>query len=374
MKKLFFLTTTYSALFALFGNLTFAENEMPKLYGQVAKELEFVNQEEKFQYKSHSGITDLENSETRLGAKGSYVFEDLNADYVVELGINSARQDKTGPDDYKDTSGRIRIRLANIKFKTEWGTITVGQDFTPTSSLQTKKFDPLAATGAGLAALGHDNIFEAPVKMVGLGAKYLGRRDGWGYQTPSLKGFNYTVWTDHGDDADLNPATTLGEETWEHVIEYAQELTDGNLNLYVANTVWNQATKEDENYLLFGWNFGMGKFGFSGSLGQSEVTAISTDKTEEKNYLQLGLSYKLSDKNIVAVTFASQAIDKGTSSNDSDKSNLNQVALGWIHQYNKNLKFHVIAYQLEYSEEDEALAETNDNSALVTAAGAILSF
>ncbi|MCB0355671.1 MAG: porin, partial [Bdellovibrionales bacterium] len=192
--------------FFAFISLTLTQSMMAadlKVYGKVSKELQFVDQDEKFNFKSHVGVVENENSESRLGAMGSHVFDDIEVKYHLELGINSSRQDKTAGTNtttYKDTSGRIRIRQSNIKLKSYWGEFTFGQAWTPTAWLQVSVFDPLASTGAGLHALSHDTLIATPVTLLGLGTSYRGRKDGWGYETPSWAGLKFTLWTDHNDD------------------------------------------------------------------------------------------------------------------------------------------------------------------------------
>lgn len=343
-----------------------------KVYGKIAKELQFAKQEDKFNYKSHSGVIDLENHETRLGAKGSRELESFNLKYNLELGINSSRPD-SATTTYKDTSGRVRIRLAYMKFLTQFGNFTFGQDWTPTALLQVKKFDPLASTGAGLHSLAHDYYIETPINIGRLGSEYRGRKDGWSYETPTWAGFKFTIWNDQNDDSDLNPATAVGTEYWEYLLSYEKRWNDLNMNFYLTHRAWDIATKEDERYNLFGWNFEMNQFGFSGSVSQSKEVTKATNKESSKDYLEIGISYKPFDKGTIAVTYGARENNDGVNANDSDIHNFSQVALGYIHQYNEYLRFHAVVFQFKYEEKDASLT-ANDNTALFTNLGAMVIF
>ena len=103
-------------------------------------------------YRSTPQVMNVGNSESRIGVKGSHDVEKFSAHYKLELGVDSTYQNdkynSTGGTAFGKTSGRIRIRLANVKLKTKFGAFTLGQDYTATAKM-VLGLDPLADTSVG---------------------------------------------------------------------------------------------------------------------------------------------------------------------------------------------------------------------------------
>ncbi|WP_372654986.1 porin, partial [Halobacteriovorax sp.] len=74
------------AALAVISTAAHAEMKMPTVYGKLTKNYMHVDQESKFNRKSTPGLVDTDNSESRLGAKGSYeINSSLTAKYTLEL-------------------------------------------------------------------------------------------------------------------------------------------------------------------------------------------------------------------------------------------------------------------------------------------------
>ncbi len=360
-------------LISSFSSQIFASDTI-KPYGRINKELQIVSQDKKFNYKTHSGVVEVENAESLVGVKGSQTVDDLEFSYKIEMGVNSAKPDSAANAEYKATSGRIRVRQALAKVKSSWGTFKFGQTYSLSGMLQTKKLDPLAHTSAGLKSLSHDTNFEVPHAVKSIGSYYRGRKDGWGYKSPELKGLSYSVWTDHNDDSDLDPATTVGIEYWEHMLEYNLSISDAQLTLYLLKITWSAPGKEDESSGLLGWKLGLNKLIFQGSIGRQTETTTATDLEATKAYLQAGVSYKLSDNKTVAFTYGNRATDGGDSTIKTDEYKMNQIAVGYMHDFNDHIRMNLIGYKFTYAEEDATLTDTNDNSGTVIALGTTIKF
>lgn len=366
-----------ASLITTLTGLSIAHAEPVKFYGALTKELRVVEQEEKFNYKTSAGVVDNENYESRLGAKGDYKFnDDLSLDYMLEIGLDSTKVD-SGTTSYSGTFGRIRIRRSWVQFHTNWGKLLAGQTFTPTA-LVTKKLDPLDSTGAALKALGHDGIIATPgsVKIKGIASKYRGFKDGMGYQTPEWGGAKLTFWSDHNGRADLDRSATngVGDEYWETVFDYKRELESMKFGLYAGYTVWNSSGKEKQSSLLVGFDTHFGDFGIMAAVTEEAETTTSTDKESKKSYTQAAVSYQLSEKAKVALTYGNRADDSGSTGTATDKHTLNQIAFGYIRQYTKNVRAHLTVYQFKYTEDDATLAASNDNTATVASLGAFITF
>ena len=122
------------------GSVAIAESSV-SAYGLINKELRYVSQSVEVDADKSAKVTDVDGFETRIGVKGSTPGKGLikSIDGKVELGVNSGG-------DSAGSNGRIRVRLANAKLNlNNAGSITVGQDWTP-SSIFYIKMDPFSGT------------------------------------------------------------------------------------------------------------------------------------------------------------------------------------------------------------------------------------
>lgn len=112
-------------------------------YALINKEVRMFMPDIDAEADSAMKVTDVDGFESRIGIKGSSAGTGFisSADGKIELGTNSAG-------DSAGSNGRIRIRLANLKLNlTDAGSITLGQDWTP-SSIFYIKMDPFSGTVA----------------------------------------------------------------------------------------------------------------------------------------------------------------------------------------------------------------------------------
>ncbi|MCB0355948.1 MAG: porin [Bdellovibrionales bacterium] len=146
------------------------------------------------------------------------------------------------------------------------------------------------------------------------------------------------------------------------------------MNIYLTHRNWDAASKEDEKYNLVGWSFGYAAYSLTGSLAKSSETTIATQKENTQTYLEIGINYQICEKSKLAVTFAQRKDDDGVLDTDADVHKMNQTALGYIYQFSPHVRMHAYVYQFKYREQDSSLAQANDNTAWVGAAGGIVSF
>lgn len=210
MKKQFFILA--SSVLALGAQ---ASDGMPTWYGLVNKEIRYISQDKKAAAPTYSGVTDVDGFESRLGIKGDYNETSIgNVHYKFELGINSNLNSGTD---------RIRIRLGHVDVKNSWGTVRLGQFWTP-GSLAILAADPWMATGSQLFAPDNDDL--AGSKSAN-GARGNGFKDQVAFISPEIAGATITVthWKSNG-------GVQQGDKWYEFDLNYKNQLGSIDFGLF----------------------------------------------------------------------------------------------------------------------------------------------
>ncbi len=121
----------------------------PIIYGHINKEIHYVDQKKEMGYSKVSNIVDVQNAETRLGARGLIpVNENIQTTYNIMLGLDSSNSGTSGG----AGAGRVRLRNADLSFITPYGTIFGGQ-VAEITTVPGIFLDPLITTGVGSAGV-----------------------------------------------------------------------------------------------------------------------------------------------------------------------------------------------------------------------------
>ncbi|WP_417335558.1 porin [Halobacteriovorax marinus] len=352
------------AALAVISTAAQAEMQMPTIYGKVSKNYMHVSQESKFNRKSTPGVVDTDNSESRLGAKGSYdLGNDMTAKYTLELGLNSAKEnDGTG------TSGRIRMRLAKVDLATKFGTLTLGQDYTADSAamLQIDTFSGSVASGVG-----GDYAAYVEGTNSGIGFLYRSRKDLVKYATPVFAGVQYAISVDKNDKRSNDPASTNYDATYTtHLLSFDKKMDAMTLRLQTSMTHWAQAATGDNSNLHFGTVLGFGNLTFKAGWSKEEnksVGGVST-ATDETTRMTAGLTYKMAAHTAkVAYYKAEEDAKRGATTTTEEDS---QISFGYEYGFNKYVSLNTIVSLLDHKETTTA----NNNDATVVSMGAVVKF
>lgn len=361
MKKGITLLAVVAAPFASAMNA-----EMPTVYGKVNKVIAYTDQEDVHGRKTMDGVTDVANSETRMGVKGSVKHEGHEVKYKVELGINSTYTDNG------NTTDRIRIRQAMIGMKTKAGTLKFGQTYTVLAK-QVSNSDPLSSTVA--AANGSDQKMRIDQAKSDIGFDYRSRKDLVAYSTPSLHGLKYSVSYDRDDDNSNDPGTgSYGAGNWEHLLQFKRDFSGLDMELYLGYHKWDEASMGDQSNMVYGANLGYGNFGFNFGMSQAEEESKSTPVvTAEIDRMFAGLTYNMG-KNTFAFTYQTRE-DKNQGNVTGTNFDYTQMAFGINHKCSKHVSLNLTA--LKYEVENKTAGATNkalENDATQVALGMQVKF
>ena len=87
-----------SAVAVLAVSASAQEVKMPTIYGQVNKAILYTSQKKEMGYSKMSNLVDVKNSESRLGAKGTYEVNTLKVNYYAQTNSDLLLQKwKLGP-------------------------------------------------------------------------------------------------------------------------------------------------------------------------------------------------------------------------------------------------------------------------------------
>ncbi|WP_127714676.1 porin [Halobacteriovorax sp. HLS] len=363
MKKLLALASV--AVFA--APVAQAEMKMPTVYGKLNKSYLHVSQEDVYNRKSTPGLVDVDNSESRLGAKGSYDMGTWKANYALEMGFNStAANDGTG------TSGRIRVRLAKVDFETAYGTVTVGQDYTATALavLGIDTFNGTVASGVGA-----DYAAYVQNAASGVGFLYRSRKDLVKYSTPSFGGAKYTISVDKNDDRSNTSTDAGGQPTYfEHLLSFDKDLGMGKLGLHAGMVTWAKSATGDNSNLLFGGKYSMN--GFTVLLGWSQEENKKTNATTdvEKGRMTAGLKYN-HGAHTASLGYYKLENETKVTGGTTTKVEDTQISVGYDHMFNKNVSMNAIFTSLEHKDPAHvAVTNVKNNDATIFSVGTVLKF
>ena len=331
----------------------------PTVYGKINKAMSYSNQDVKSR-KSFSNVRDVDNSESRLGVKGTMEADMLKASYNLELGLNSSNDSDT-------TLGRIRMRMAEIKFESKFGTVAVGQTYTPMSK-KALTLDPLSNTLLGIAHSDQKVIF-ANTKTFGkggLGAIYRARADLISYTTPSFAGITYTVATDKENKMSNSPsAAAYGRTAYEHLLDFNHKMNDWTLNAFAAYQMTGDASVKSDTDLFYGVKVGLQGFDVAFSMTNSEIESGGQKRQIDK---MIGaVSYKM-NAHKVAFTYQTAEDDNKIA---ATKDEVAQFALGYKYAFNSNLEFRATAGMYNY---DNKTTTANKNDSSIFALGTEFKF
>lgn len=341
-----------------------AADMMPEFYGKVAKEIRYVDQESKYKQHTLNGAQDIENSFTRLGAKNTYKLRGLKAGYDIELGVATT------------DSSALKIRKAKVDLMGAWGTLTLGRDYTAISGLWSS-FDPLAHTGN--AIIGTDQAGDVKNVRENIGFLYRSRKDLISYATPVFSGLQLKTSIDQNQKTTRDSDATA-KKYWDTLLSYNGKF--GKIKPTVAfgyskvngkySVGSTEYTKDTALYFL-------GKVEFGASMvalhyGKAEKEHGTTTKTKpEDTYMTVALGHKLGMGEL-ALTYAKHDVDTKAAKTSADKSKDSQIALGYTHNFSKNLCMHVVVSSIEHKQEDKTLQTAKGNKATMVNLGTIVKF
>ncbi len=334
--------------------------EAPTVYGKLNKVYTYVDQEDVHNRKTSDGVTDVTNSESRIGVKGNGEVFHVKTSYKLELGINSTKDDDTN--DF-----RIRVRESMLKLHTKYGKLMFGQTY-PVVVKQGRRSDPLQETIAGHQ--GEDMSQRVANATKDLGFNDRSRADLVGYISPSLHGLTYSVSQDRGNGFSNDPANSnYGSRTTEHLLRYERGLGMVDLDLYAGLQKVNQASAQvDEETMTYGFNAKMKNFTVGFAMSTEEYDGNSNTEADEKERMFASLSYGMG-KNTYAFTYQTRE----DSTDSAVQTEYTQMAVNWAHQCNKWATFNLTAIKYEVEDVVDATASA-ENDATILATGIQLKF
>ncbi|WP_372654147.1 porin, partial [Halobacteriovorax sp.] len=317
-----------------------------------------VDQESKFNRKSTPGLVDTDNSESRLGAKGSYeINSSLTAKYTLELGVNS-----TKTDDGAGTSGRIRVRMAKIDMVSKFGTLTVGQDYTA-DALANLKVDTFAGTVA--SGVGADYAAYVENATTNMGILYRSRKDLVKYATPVFAGVQYSVSVDKADKRSNDPSSSnYGPTYTTHLVSFDKKMDAMTLRLQSSFTHWAQASTGDNSNLHVGTVLGFGNLTFKAGWSDQEskdLAGVATDTSR----MTAGFTYGMGDHTAKLAYYVTEEEVGAASEEDT------QISAGYEYALHKNVTMNTIVSLLEHTDSTDT---TKNNEATVVSVGAVVKF
>jgi predicted porin len=359
MKK----TLALSTAVVLAAPIAQAEVKMPTFYGKVNKAIMYVDQEAKFNRKTNTGVVDVESSESRLGAKGSYDLGNMKAKYKIEVGVSSS------------SSNGIRVRVGKADLVTKFGTFTLGQDYVASATV-VKSFDVFKGTVAQGSNKDYYNFVENSSKHVGYHDR--SRADLLKYSTPKFAGLQYTISQDKGsaNSKDSNKPGTAQATNTEHLISFSKEMGKMSFNLNAAYIHWAEANSGDQSEMIFGGHFKMDKLAFRAGYGieKQEKDSGTTNDIEDTRMI-FGVSYKLGSGKVMLGYSAWEEETKpltGTTTKE-EETHLN---VGYAHSFNKYVSINGIFTSLKL--EQTTGNATNDaaykNDASIISFGTTIKF
>ncbi len=349
MKKLLAMT----AIAAVATPVMAANVEMPTVYGKLNRVALYTDNDTTGR-TSFSGFTDVDSSESRLGVKGKWEIEGVKGTYVLEAGLNSSNTNETNDTDY-----RIRMRQAAVGADTKFGTIKMGQTYTPLDAVMLKS-DPLSSTVASMA--GSDTSARIDGAKSKLGFRYRARNDQFSYETPSMGGLTVALSTDRNNGMSnvKTNANTYGNTHYSALVRYQRKMDKIDVDVYGGYDFENKPGSDNSNdYMIGGLNLGLSNFKIN--LGYSVETTEAASVETEINRMLAGITYTL-NKNVFAVTYQNR--DEKDANNE-----YTQIAAHYKYMFTKNLDMNLTV--LTYDVDETAGTQ---NEATMAAAGIQIKF
>ncbi len=362
-----------------------ADVAMPTIYGQVNKEIRYVSQKKEFGYSKVSNVVDVANSESRLGAKGTFEgLGTLKVNYNLLVGLNSSDSNTSGG----SGTGRVRIRNAEFGFTDFWGTVFGGQT-ADIASVVGATVDPLATTFAGAA--GYDQKDAIKNQVTSLGYIDRGRYDQIGFKTAEYFGLQYSIATaklsvgDGVTDDNALTASTTGAAAHagtriNNVLSYNLKMNDMmNLKAWVSYNNFNSGAFKKYSDYLGAVAFTYGEFTLAGEYtSQEKQTNAANAFTKKYKMMQASLKWVRGD-HTVAATYANrkneEVADKaGSTTTFENFGKYSQIAVGYMYALNKNVQLKGI-YSLNTVKTDSTTAGLDPkNTANTVSVGTLISF
>lgn len=358
------------ALLAVVASPLAMAADMPTVYGKINKAYVNVDQEQNTakdrNNNSNAGIVDVQNSVSRIGAKGELSQEGMTVAYKLELGLDS-----TG------NSG-VALRNAEVSLKHAYGTLTLGQTYNPLSNIGLSA-DPMTENIAGFqgidmaAFVNQASDLNTNLGTSGIGFAYRGRVDGVTYTTPSMMGLTYTISQDKDNK---NKRETKSENHTEHVLSYKRDLGGLNLNLYAGLGTWSQTETTDNKDMVYGLGLSKDAFKFNFTMSESESTAVGSKFAYEVSRMFAAASYSMNKHN-VAVSYQSRE-DKNFDGTKDQKIETTQMAVAYKHQCSSAMDLNLTFAKLEIEDTTAGATATtkkdNGNDATLLSAGIQVKF
>ena len=304
---------------------------MPTIYGKLNREVQMKTYESKTTgAKEIKNIrpVDVANSESRIGVKGEYQFNDHTAKYVLELGLNSGT----------DTLG---IRESYVDFGGFWGSFVTGQTYVAGDMLGLK-LDPLSGTSAGLAGVDASTLYDYRADSLGnqfdtygIGYFYRSRQELVGYKSPVFAGIQYYTSVDNSDDVALAGNKTT---VWAHELSFEKKFNEMDFGLYATYSTITNGGIKDASIMGGGLSVGYMGFGLSAMYSKAELTVDQAgQKAIESVPMMIAAKYTFLDTNTVAVTYGKRSNEDANDTAGEQKDNMNQLAFGYIKELHKNV-------------------------------------
>jgi len=353
---------------------------MPTIYGKVNREIQMKSFESKATgAKEISTIrpTDVANSETRIGVKGEYQFNDHTAKYVLELGANSSNT---------NTDGTLRIRHSYVDIGGFWGSFVTGQTDVAGDGLGLK-LDPLSGTSAGLAGIDAAALYNYRADSLrnqfpvyGIGYFYRSRQELVGYKSPVFAGIQYYTSIDNSNET-AAPGLAYNKTTvWANELSFERKFGEIDFGLYATYSTISNGGIKDATIMGGGLSVGFMNFVLSGMYSKAELTdgSLVNAKASESTPMMIAAKYTFLDTNTVAVTYGKRSNEDLNGNAGEQKDNINQLAFGYIKQLHKNVSvrasYGMIEKKHDNATENVATDGTAGFEATVAAVGTTITF
>ncbi|OIQ16349.1 MAG: hypothetical protein BM556_14480 [Bacteriovorax sp. MedPE-SWde] len=346
--------------------------EMPKVYGKINKVIAHTDQEDVHAKKSMDGVTDVQNSESRLGVKGKVkLTKSVTAKYKLELGLNSTNEGDAGSTT-DGKYGRTRLRTAKVDVKTNYGKFTYGQTYAILSKMA-KIADPLDGTVAGFQ--GDDQKARIAKATKEIGFAYRSRVDLMAYTTPSIHGLTISVAADRDNDNSNGAAATdsaSGPTHYEYLARFQRDLGSVDLDLYVGQSNFSQSDEGDQTYMMYGANLSFGNIDLNLGMSKQEDEEGGASPVMIEVDRMFGAVAYTKDKCKLTLTYQTRE-DSNVAHVKNDKIDYSQIAVNYTHTFNKHASASLTALKWE-TDNKITTAKSDDNDATQLALGMQLKF
>ncbi|MBF0361715.1 MAG: porin [Oligoflexia bacterium] len=363
------------------------------VYGLLKKEMRYIKQSSEANYRTTYGPKDVDGVESRFGIKGSLPLSTITTKYKLEVGFNSARDNKGATDTANSTNGpgdeRIRVRSAVINLNNQsLGTLSFGQDNTPGIARNTN-FDPLYGTSVEIIA--QDLIyFAGAILGASMNHPILPRSTFYNqlaYETPSIFGFQLAIAHDRNSQSIVQRNSGANVQQWWTSALYFDKIYS---NIKIAATaVYADQDKEgivpeDHQYFwqifvktFFQNDNKIDKFSIGMGFYQTKVNRNNKNKS-----FSAVASYDIFSDLILSGSYYKTILsdDASASSILGTTGEQSQYASGLIYKFNNNVKAHLVfafftrSWDVTPTNVFEKSRSKSDNSGYNTALGMTITF